>query len=94
MSLSLPENPRTRDLAGFRAAILERTRAGAPVVIEADKVTQLPLAWVQLLVSAAGEARGKGLGMSILNPSFAFLFAFELVGIAPEPDHFKLEYGA
>ena len=48
-------------------------------------------------VPATGRSEIRQLGtmaLTIVNPSFAFLFSFEALGLRPEPDLFTLEYTA
>lgn len=92
MPLLLPERLHPRDLANFRSEALSCVASGESLAIDAGQSPQLPLAWIQLLVSAVREAASRGLTVTILNPTFAFLFSFEALGLQPETDLFKLEY--
>lgn len=92
MPLKLPERPHPRDLAPARNDMLAVLAANPVLEIDAADVAQLPLAWVQLLISAAKSAKALHREITILNPSFAFLFAFEALGLKPESDLFTLEY--
>ncbi len=93
MPIILPEKPQMRDAAAFRAAALEAIEAGR-LTIDGSAVTSLPLCWVQLLASAARSAAARGSPVVALNPSFAFLFCFEAIGIDAEAELFQLEYAA
>ena len=92
MPLLLPERPHPRDLPVFRAAMIDALETTGGIRIDAGHATQLPLAWMQLLVSASREAAMRDVSVTVLNPSFAFLFSFEAVGLDPEHDLFTLEY--
>jgi len=92
MPLVLPERPHPRELPAFRNAMIDALETTGGVRIDAGQAAQLPIAWMQLLVSASREAAARGVKVTVLNPSFAFLFSFEAVGLEPEPDLFTLEY--
>lgn len=92
MDLSLAERPQARDLAAFRAQALGLMESGQDLTIQAGEAGQLPLAWLQLLISAAKEAASRGVSVTIVNPNFAFLFSFEALGLQPERGLFKLEF--
>lgn len=92
MSLTLPERPQTRAMGAFRVSALEYLSVGSPLTIQASAVNQLPLAWMQLLIATSKEAALRGSSVTIVNPSFAFLFSFEALGLQPEQDLFTLEY--
>ncbi|MCO4055746.1 MAG: STAS domain-containing protein [Bosea sp.] len=92
MTLTLAEKPHPRELPPFCAAALARLNQGEALRIDAMQVAQLPLAWIQALVAASREAEQRGQGVTIINPSFAFLFSFEAIGLQPENGLFTLEY--
>ncbi|MCU0885234.1 MAG: STAS domain-containing protein [Beijerinckiaceae bacterium] len=92
MPLLLPERPHPRDLPAFQSAMIEALESDDGIRIDAGQAVQLPLAWLQLLVSAARTAQARGASVTVLNPSFAFLFSFEALGLDPERDFFTLEY--
>lgn len=94
MPIKLSERPHPRDLPQVRSDLLAAIAARANPDLDAADVGQLPLAWVQLLIAAARSARAQGLSLTIVNPSFGFLFSFEALGLRPEPDLFTLEYTA
>jgi hypothetical protein len=90
--LALPERPSLPELRPFVAAALSKLGEGCGLAIDASLVSRLPLPWLQALVSASREAALTGQKVTILNPTFAFLFSFEAVGLKPEPDLFQLEF--
>jgi hypothetical protein len=92
MTLQLAEKPQPRELPSFCAAALSRLDEGEALRIDAMQVAQLPLAWIQALVATCREAERRGQGVTVLNPSFAFLFSFEAIGLQPENGLFTLEY--
>jgi hypothetical protein len=93
MNLTLPDKPKSKELSAFQKAALERLGTGQPLSVNAGDVSQLPLAWIQMLVATSREAALRGSSVTIINPSFAFLFSFEALGLQPEQDLFTLEYG-
>ncbi|MGL4441112.1 MAG: hypothetical protein ACRCUE_17775 [Bosea sp. (in: a-proteobacteria)] len=90
--LNLPERPQARDMAAFRTTALDLFERGQPVSINAGNAGQLPLAWMQLLIATAREARLRSTSVTIINPTFGFLFSFEALGLQPEQDLFTLEF--
>jgi hypothetical protein len=92
--LHLPKRPQARDMPAFRARALELFDSGLPVSIHAGAASGLPLAWIQLLIATAREAALRGTAVTIINPTFGFLFSFEALGLQPEQNLFTLEFAA
>jgi STAS domain len=92
MMLTLPDKPLARELPAFRQALLDQLTTPDGIRLDAAEVNSLPLPWMQVLIAASLEARGLGQAMTVFNPSFAFLFSFEALGLQPAPDLFNLEY--
>jgi hypothetical protein len=92
MMLSLPDKPLARELPAFRLSLLDQIESSDGIRLNAAEVTGLPLPWIQVLIAASAEARGLGRVVTVVNPSFAFLFSFEALGLQPAPDLFNLEY--
>jgi anti-anti-sigma regulatory factor len=88
----LDSTPRLQGLDAFKAAMLAGNPAEPLPAVDARDVTDLPIAWVQVLLAAAQEARLRGGQLTILNPSFAFAFAFEALGLESEGGLFTVDY--
>jgi hypothetical protein len=92
MSLNLNDRPQARDMGPFREQALAVLERGDPLSIDAGQAGPLPLAWIQLLIATAREARLRGVAVTVVNPTFAFLFSFEALGLQPDQGLFKLEF--
>ncbi len=93
MDIVLSSHPHPRELVPLRDRLLAALAEGAPL-LRAEAVAHLPLSFVQLLMAASRAAAARGTVLRVVNPSFAFLFAFEALGVDPGEGPFQLEYGA
>ena len=61
---------------------LEAIHTEKPIFIKTDRLDLIVTASLQLLISLKKNAQGKGLSVEFENPSSAFIYAADLIGIS------------
>lgn len=83
-ALRLPARLDLAMAAPLRQALRDSLDATSRMIVDAAEVERVATPCVQVLMAAAGEARARGIGFAVRQPSVAFAEALADLGIGPD----------
>lgn len=83
-SFRLPAACDIRSIRSIRAEMMAALETAADVTLDGSDVERADIAFVQLVVSAAGTAERQAKRVALTNPTDAVRSAFERAGLRPQ----------